>query len=59
MSTIPALLTAIYLSEYGRGGSLADIINLFIQSMAGVPSIVIGLFVYALGVVYLGWGISF
>lgn len=58
VSTIPALLTAIYLSEYGRGGSLADIINLFIQSMAGVPSIVIGLFVYALGVVYLGWGIS-
>lgn len=58
ISTIPALLTAIYLSEYGRDTKLASIINIFIQSMAGLPSIVIGLFVYALGVVYLGWGIS-
>jgi phosphate transport system permease protein len=58
LSVIPGLLTAIYLSEYGGSGGLAEIINLLVQSMTGVPSIVIGLFVYALGVVTLGWGIS-
>jgi phosphate transport system permease protein len=58
MSIIPGLLTAIYLSEYGRQGQLPVIINLLVQSMAGVPSIITGLFVYALGVVTLGWGIS-
>lgn len=58
LSIIPGLLTAIYLSEYGRSRRLAEMINLLIQSMAGVPSIVIGLFVYAFGVVTLGWGIS-
>lgn len=58
ISIVPALLTAIYLSEYGRSGRLAEFINLLVQSMAGVPSIIVGLFVYALGVVSLGWGIS-
>ena len=58
ISIVPGLLTAMYLSEYGRSGRLAEIINLLVQSMAGVPSIIIGLFVYALGVVTLGWGIS-
>jgi phosphate transport system permease protein len=58
ISIVPGLLTAIYLSEYGRSGWLAASINLLVQSMAGVPSIIIGLFVYALGVVALGWGIS-
>jgi len=58
ISIVPGLLTAMYLSEYGRSGRLADFINLLVQSMAGVPSIITGLFVYALGVVTLGWGIS-
>jgi phosphate transport system permease protein len=58
ISIVPGLLTAIYLSEYGRSGWLAASINLLVQSMAGVPSIIIGLFVYALGVVALGLGIS-
>ncbi len=57
-SLLPALATAIYLSEYHNDQGIGNIINLFIQSMAGIPSIVIGLFVYALGVVALGWGIS-
>jgi phosphate transport system permease protein len=58
ISIVPGLLTAIYLSEYGRSGWLAASVNLLVQSMAGVPSIITGLFVYALGVVTLGWGIS-
>jgi len=57
-AAIPGLITAIYLSEYGGYSSLARSINLLIQSMMGLPSIVIGLFVYALCVVELRWGIS-
>lgn len=58
LSIVPGLLTAIYLSEYGCGGRLAEVISILVQSMSGAPSIVIGLFVYAFGVVALGWGIS-
>lgn len=58
LAIFPALITAAYLSEYQDNRKLNDLISLLIQSMAGIPSIVIGLFVYALGVVALGWGIS-
>lgn len=57
-SIIPGLATAIYLSEYGRSQRRAEPINLLVQSMTGIPSIVVGLFVYALCVVKLHWGIS-
>lgn len=38
--------TAIYLAEYGRG-SFARIVSFFIDLVAGLPSIVIGVFVWA------------
>jgi phosphate transport system permease protein len=38
--------TAIYLSEYGRGG-LARVVSFTIDLIAGLPSIVIGVFVWA------------
>jgi phosphate transport system permease protein len=38
--------TAIYLSEYGRGG-LARVVSFCIDLLAGFPSIVIGVFVWA------------
>ena len=57
-SIIPGLATAIFLSEYGRDQRLAEPVNLLVQSMTGIPSIVVGLFVYALCVVKLRWGIS-
>ena len=41
------LLTAIYLVEYGRG-PLARAITFFVDVMTGIPSIVAGLFAYAL-----------
>jgi phosphate transport system permease protein len=41
------LLTAIYLAEYGRG-HLARGITFFVDVMMGIPSIVAGLFAYAL-----------
>lgn len=55
---IPGLLTAIYLSEYAETSWIGKIINITVQCMAGIPSIVTGLFCYALFVVRLGFGIS-
>ncbi|MQA94657.1 MAG: phosphate ABC transporter permease PstA [Streptosporangiales bacterium] len=52
-----ALLTAIYLVEYGEGGRLARSISFFVDVMTGIPSIVAGLFILAFWV--LGLGMSF
>jgi phosphate transport system permease protein len=49
------LLTAIYLVEYGRG-RLARAITFFVDVMTGIPSIVAGLFAYALFVMFFGPG---
>ncbi|BDZ42624.1 phosphate transport system permease protein PstA [Paraoerskovia sediminicola] len=51
------ILTAIYLVEYGRG-SLARSVTFFVDVMTGIPSIVAGLFAYALFAVFFGPGIS-
>ncbi|MEN0127964.1 MAG: phosphate ABC transporter permease PstA [Brevundimonas sp.] len=50
------LLTAIYLVEYGRG-KLARAVTFFVDVMTGIPSIVAGLFAYALFAVILGPGV--
>jgi phosphate transport system permease protein len=50
------LLTAIYLVEYGRG-RLPKMINLMVDVMTGVPSIVAGLFAYALFEIFFGPGV--
>ncbi|MGV8907697.1 MAG: phosphate ABC transporter permease PstA [Propionicimonas sp.] len=42
------LLTAIYLAEYGVRNRLSKSITFFVDVMTGVPSIVAGLFAYAL-----------
>ncbi len=47
------LLTAIYLVEYGRG-RLARAITFFVDVMTGIPSIVAGLFAFALFTALLG-----
>jgi phosphate transport system permease protein len=44
------ILTAVYLNEYGRQGRLASVIRFLATVMAGVPSIVMGLFVYTIWV---------
>jgi len=41
------LLAAIYLVEYGRG-ALARAVTFFVDVMTGIPSVVAGLFAYAL-----------
>jgi phosphate transport system permease protein len=50
------IMTAIYLVEYGRG-KLAKMVTFFVDVMTGVPSIVAGLFAYALFVVFFGPGV--
>jgi len=49
------LLCAIYLVEYGRG-RLATAVTFFVDVMTGIPSIVAGLFAYALFTLLLGPG---
>ncbi|MCL6451892.1 MAG: phosphate ABC transporter permease PstA, partial [Acetobacteraceae bacterium] len=50
--------TALYLTEYTRGGWGTKIIRLGTEVLAGVPSIIFGLFGYALFVLRLGLGWS-
>ncbi|MDR0534934.1 MAG: phosphate ABC transporter permease PstA [Puniceicoccales bacterium] len=50
--------TAVYLNEYARQGRLVEIVRLAILNLAGVPSIVFGLFGYGMFVVFFGWNTS-
>ena len=52
------LLAAIYLSEYAQGNILNRVIKLAIVNLAGVPSVVYGLFGLALFVVFCKFGAS-
>lgn len=55
MSVPIGLATAIYLVEYGHG-RLARAITFFVDVMTGIPSIVAGLFAYALFALVFGPG---
>jgi len=50
--------SAIYLHEYARPGKVVRLIRLAINNLAGVPSVVFGLFGLAFFVVYLDMGVS-
>lgn len=52
------LASAIYLNEYARPGRFLRIIRLGINNLAGVPSVVFGLFGLAFFVIYLKFGVS-
>jgi len=52
------LLAAIYLSEYSRDNLLTRVIKLAIINLAGVPSVVYGLFGLALFVIFFKFGAS-
>jgi phosphate transport system permease protein len=49
------VLGAIYLNEYGGKGLLARLIGFFSDVMTGVPSIVMGLFIFSIWVLYFGF----
>ena len=52
--------TAVFLSEYaGRGSRLAKAVSLAVDTLAGIPSILFGLFGFLVFVLRLGWGYSF
>lgn len=52
------IFTGIYLVEYAKDNLLTRIINLTIINLAGIPSIIYGLFGMALFVIFLGFGVS-
>ena len=52
------VMTAIYLVEYGRG-RLSRAITFLVDVMTGIPSIVAGLFAFALFAIFFGPGIRF
>ncbi|WP_195419404.1 phosphate ABC transporter permease PstA [Collinsella sp. D33t1_170424_A12] len=53
-----AVLAAVYLAEYAKQGRLVGIIRYAADALASVPSIVMGLFGYALFVEAMGFGLS-
>ncbi len=53
------VLAAVYLVEYGQGKRFASIVRFFTDVMTGVPSIFVGLAIYALLVVSSGAGLGF
>jgi phosphate transport system permease protein len=50
--------SAIYLSEYAKEGPFIRLLRLSIANLAGVPSIVFGLFGFGLFVVAFDWNVS-
>jgi phosphate transport system permease protein len=50
--------TAIYLTQYARQGRLVRIIRFTTETLAGIPSIIYGLFGFALFVIFLHFGYS-
>ena len=48
------IMAAIYLIEYGKGGRLARWITFLVDVMTGIPSIVAGLFAFALFILLFG-----
>jgi len=50
------ILGAIYLHEYGKKGRLASVLRFFADVMTGVPSIVMGLFIFTIWILHFGTG---
>ena len=49
---------AIYMAEYAGESRITQLVRFGADSLAGIPSIMIGLFGYLLFVIYLGFGFS-
>src|SRR5216110_3122373 len=58
LALIIGISSAIYLSEYSRNGPLIRLVRVAILNLAGVPSIVFGLFGFGLFVIFFGWNVS-
>ncbi|MFT3831311.1 MAG: phosphate ABC transporter permease PstA [Opitutaceae bacterium] len=58
IALVLGVASAIYLSEYAKDGPFIRLVRLSIANLAGVPSIVFGLFGFGLFVVALDWNVS-
>ena len=58
IALVLGVLSAIYLSEYATDGPFIRFLRLAIVNLAGVPSIVFGLFGFGLFVIALDFGVS-
>lgn len=58
IATPVAVLSAVYLAEYAHQGRLVNFIRYATDTLASVPSIVMGLFGYAIFVEACGFGLS-
>ena len=50
------IMCSVYLIEYARGSRLARVINLVVDVMSGIPSIVAGLFAFSSFTIFVGPG---
>jgi phosphate transport system permease protein len=58
IALILGMLVAIYLSEYSSPGRTLNTIRLSVLNLAGVPSVVFGIFGFGAFVLFLGWNTS-
>lgn len=58
IATPIGVAAAVYFSEYAKKGPLMHVIRFFTEVLAGIPSIIFGLFGFAFFVVFLGMGWS-
>jgi len=58
LALVIGISSAIYLSEYNRNGRWIRLVRVAILNLAGVPSIVFGLFGFGLFVIFFGWNVS-
>jgi len=58
IALILGIFSAIYLSEYAKPGPFLNVIRLSILNLAGVPSIVFGLFGLGMFVLFFDWNVS-
>lgn len=58
IATPVGIAAAIYFTEYAKPGRLVKINRFFTQVLAGIPSIIFGLFGFAFFVLFLGFGWS-
>ncbi len=58
IATPVGVAAAIYFSEYAKKGRLINTIRFFTEVLAGIPSIIFGLFGFSFFVVFLGLGWS-
>jgi phosphate transport system permease protein len=58
IALILGVSAAVYLNEYAKQGRFINFIRLCILNLAGVPSIVFGLFGFGMFVIFFGWNVS-